>query len=73
MLHPSIFMCILESNSSFSLPFELGVKRKVDKALSAFRAWTDMTFGLEIPVKVIGLALRALLKKFRYRFLPFPC
>lgn len=29
------------------------VKRKVDKALSAFRAWTDMTFGIEIPVKEV--------------------
>ncbi|XP_020261507.1 uncharacterized protein LOC109837605 [Asparagus officinalis] len=29
------------------------VRKKVDKAMAGLRAWTDMTFGLEIPVKEI--------------------
>lgn len=42
----------------FLRPLELGVERKVDKVMSALRVWTDMTFGLETPVKVIGFPLK---------------
>ena len=36
----------------FHFLLDLGVRKKVDKAMAGLRAWTDMTFGLEFPVKV---------------------
>jgi len=64
-LYCFLLLCLLKCTLVlFHFPLNLGVRKKVDKAMAGLRVWTDMTFGLEFPVKVNVLPVLHLTKQF---------